>query len=144
MANNSFKSFRADDRSFFALIKKDIHQQVIAAGFDEVRAGKIDIVVSELTSNLGKYANTGRILAGMGNDDNGDYFEVISLDDGPGIPDLSRVLSDGYSSTGTLGHGLGSVRRLSDQSDLYSVKGWGTIVTSRVYKNEIERRVRKK
>lgn len=108
------------------------------AGFDETRAGKVDIIVAELTSNLGKYADGGRILAGTGKDATGDYFEIVSLDNGPGIADPGRVLSDGYSSTGTLGHGLGSIRRLSDRSDLYSLRGWGTILTARVYKNEPE------
>jgi anti-sigma regulatory factor (Ser/Thr protein kinase) len=137
MVRKHYRNFRADDRSFFSLIKKDIHQIIVGAGFDESRAGKVDIIVSELTSNLSKYADGGRIMAGMNSDANGAYLEVISLDDGPGIPDMSRVMSDGYSSTGTLGHGLGSIRRLSDQSDLYSLRGWGTIVTARVYKNEL-------
>jgi anti-sigma regulatory factor (Ser/Thr protein kinase) len=140
MVKTHYRNFRAEDRSFFSLIKKDIHQIVVSAGFDENRAGKVDIIVSELTSNLGKHADGGRILAGMSSDANGEYFEVVSLDDGPGIADLSRVLSDGYSSTGTLGHGLGSVRRLSDHSDLYSLKGWGTIVTARIYKIEPQHR----
>lgn len=136
MVKMHYKSFRADDRSFFSLIKKEIHQLVINANFDQARAGKIDIVVSELTSNLGKYADGGRILAGMNSDANGEYFEIIGLDDGPGIADVGRMLSDGFSTTGTLGHGLGSIRRLSDQSDLYSLKGWGTIVTARIYKTD--------
>jgi anti-sigma regulatory factor (Ser/Thr protein kinase) len=137
MVNRHYKSFRADDRSFFSLIKKDIHQQVVAAEFDGVRAGKIDIVIAEITSNLGKYANGGQILSGVGSDGYGEYFEVVCVDEGPGIPDLGRVLSDGYSSTGSLGHGLGSIKRLSDQFDLYSIRDWGTILVSRVYKDEL-------
>jgi anti-sigma regulatory factor (Ser/Thr protein kinase) len=136
MVKTHYRSFRADDRSFFSLIKKDIHQIIAGAGFDENRAGKVDLIISELTSNLGKYADGGRVLAGMNGDVNGEYFEVISLDDGPGIADLPRVLSDGYSSAGSLGHGLGSIRRLSDHSDLYSLRGWGTIVSARIYKTE--------
>lgn len=134
MAKRYYKSFRADDRSFFSLIKKEIHQLAATAGFDTLRIGKIDIIIAEITSNLSKYADGGKLLAGMGSDATGDYFEVIGLDDGPGIPDLGRVLSDGYSSTGSLGHGLGSIRRLSDQFDLYSMRDWGTILLSRVYK----------
>lgn len=140
MGKSSYKSYRADDRSFFSLIKKDIHQLVSAAGFDTVRIGKIDIIVAEITSNLSKYANGGKLLAGIGSDAYGEYFDVIGVDEGPGIPDLSRVLSDGYSSTGSLGHGLGSIRRLSDQFDLYSMKDWGTILLSRVYKHDLPRK----
>ena len=143
MVNRHYKSFRADDRSLFSLIKKDIHGQAIISGFDEVRAGKIDIIVAELTSNLSKYASGGQLLAGAGSDGYGEYFEVISVDTGPGIPDLPRVMSDGYSSTGSLGHGLGSIKRLSDQFDLYSMRDWGTILASRVYKQD-QLRIRKK
>ncbi|HXB93916.1 MAG TPA: hypothetical protein VNU70_02120 [Puia sp.] len=144
MVSRHYKSFRADDRSFFSLIKKDIHHQVAAASFDETRAGKIDIIVAELTSNLGKYANGGQLLAGQGSDALGEYFEIISVDKGPGIPDVSRVLSDGYSSIGSLGHGLGSIKRLSDQFDLYSVRDWGTLLVSRVYRNELSQNRKKK
>ena len=144
MVNRQYKMFRADDRSLFSLLKKDIHQQVIGCGFDETRAGKIDIVVAEMTSNLSKYATSGQLLAGSGSDANGEYFEVISIDNGPGIPDPTRVMSDGYSSTGSLGHGLGSIKRLSDQFDLYSMRDWGTILVSRVYKYDLARTRKKK
>lgn len=136
MVNTFYKNFRADDRSYFSLIKKDIHAAVALAGFEEVKLGKVDIVVSEITSNLSKYAKGGELLVGIGSDAGGPYVEIISLDDGPGIPDISRVLSDGYSSTATLGHGLGSIKRLSDQFDVYSIRDWGTILLSRVYKEE--------
>ncbi len=136
MVNTSYKSFRADDRSYFSLIKKDIHAAVSAAGFDEVKVGKVDIIISEITSNLNKYAKGGELLVGIGSDSGGVYIEIISLDDGPGIRDIGRVMSDGYSSTATLGHGLGSIRRLSDLFDVYSVNNWGTILLARVYKEE--------
>jgi hypothetical protein len=38
----------------------------------------------------------------------------VSVDGGPGIGDVARALEDGVSLEGSLGIGLGSVRRLSD------------------------------
>ncbi|HTI89249.1 MAG TPA: ATP-binding SpoIIE family protein phosphatase [Puia sp.] len=136
MVNTFYKSFRADDRSYFSLIKKDVHAAVSSAGFDEVKVGKVDIIVSEITSNLSKHAKGGELLVGIGNDPGGVYIEIISLDQGPGIPDIGRVMSDGYSSTTTLGHGLGSIKRLSDLFDVYSVRDWGTILVVRMYKED--------
>lgn len=136
MVNTFHKSFRADDRSYFSLVKKDVHAMAIGAGFDETKVGKVDIIVSEMTSNLAKHANGGELLVGVGKDDQGEFLEVISIDNGPGIQDVSRVLADGYSSTATLGHGLGSIKRLSDLFDLYSIRDWGTILVSRIYKND--------
>jgi anti-sigma regulatory factor (Ser/Thr protein kinase) len=143
MVSPNFKSFRADDRSYFALIKREIRHQLIAAGFDETKTGKVDLIVSEVTSNMAKYSNGAQLLACIGRDGAGDYFELVGLDEGPGIPDTKRVLVDGYSSTGSLGHGLGSIRRLSDLFDLYSVKDWGTILVSRVYKDDLPRNRKK-
>jgi anti-sigma regulatory factor (Ser/Thr protein kinase) len=143
MVNTFHKSLRADDRSYFSLIKKDIHALITTAGFEESKIGKVDIVVSEITSNLNKYASGGELLVGLGSDSEGNYIEIISLDAGPGITDIGRVLMDGYSSGSSLGHGLGSIKRLSDDFDLYSLKDWGTIVLSRIYGYELPR-VRKK
>jgi anti-sigma regulatory factor (Ser/Thr protein kinase) len=136
MVNTQHTIFRADDRSYFALIKKEVHSLATASGFDNVKVGKADIIISEITSNLSKYANGGEILTGLGEDQYGVYVEIVCVDNGPGIPDLGRVLSDGYSSTSTMGHGLGSVKRLSDVFDIFSLRGWGTIVFSRLYRDE--------
>jgi anti-sigma regulatory factor (Ser/Thr protein kinase) len=137
------KSYRADDRSYYALIKKDIHKQATDAGFDKTKVDAIDLVVSEMTSNLGKYAQGGELLVGLGTENDRKYIEIISLDDGPGIADLSKVLTDGYSSTNTLGHGLGSIKRFSDNFDIYSIRQWGTVVVSRIY-NESKPRAKRK
>ena len=48
---------------------------------------------------------------------------------------MGKVLEDHFSSSNTLGHGLGSIRRLSDVFDIYSAPGWGTISLVRVFKN---------
>jgi hypothetical protein len=45
----------------------------------------------------------------------------------------SRMMQDGVSTTNTMGHGLGSMKRLSDTFELYSLVGWGTIVLCRIY-----------
>jgi anti-sigma regulatory factor (Ser/Thr protein kinase) len=135
MVNATHRSFAADDRSYFSIIKKEIHKLAQECGIPEVRINEIDIIVSELTSNLSKHTVGGEeILAGIGQDEQGPYIEIISIDNGPGVRDVEKVMADGYSSASTLGHGLGSIKRLSDTFDIYSQSGWGTIVLSRVYK----------
>jgi hypothetical protein len=47
------------------------------------------------------------------------------------------------STTNTLGHGLGSIKRLSDIFQIYSLKDWGTILLSRVYMKERPRTLKK-
>ncbi|MEV6717419.1 ATP-binding protein [Lentzea sp. NPDC051208] len=50
-------------------------------------------------------------------------------DEGPGIPDLSLALADGWSSGSGLGLGLSGARRLVDQFELDTEVGRGTVVT---------------
>jgi serine phosphatase RsbU (regulator of sigma subunit) len=62
----------------------------------------------------------------------GPGIEIIALDRGPGMTDIQRCMADGYSGGGTGGTGLGAVRRLSTEFDIYSQPSVGTVVVSRV------------
>jgi anti-sigma regulatory factor (Ser/Thr protein kinase) len=121
------------DRSYVAGAKKEVHRLAVQAGFGQKRVDEIDILVSEMSTNLVKHATDGEILAGIVLDRHGRALELIGIDNGPGISDPDRMMQDGVSTTGTLGHGLGAIRRLSDHFEIYSQKGWGTILLSRVY-----------
>jgi anti-sigma regulatory factor (Ser/Thr protein kinase) len=124
-----FTSYIVEDRSHVAIVKREIHTRAVQAGFPKARVGEIDIVVSELTSNLVKYAGGGELLYRVttcGPDN--PSLEVLCLDNGPGMSDPARMLKDGVSTSNTLGQGLGAMQRLSDSFELYSLKGWGTIV----------------
>jgi anti-sigma regulatory factor (Ser/Thr protein kinase) len=133
MVNPSHISFTANDRSYLAIVKKEIHQLAVQAGLGQKKINEIDILVSELGSNLIKHASGGEILAGILPAGEGGGLELISIDNGPGIPDLVRMMKDGASTTQTLGHGLGSIRRFSNHFEVYSQKNWGTILLSRIY-----------
>lgn len=133
MVDATHISFAASDRSYFSLLKKEIHKRSAEAGIDPGRVNQIDLIVAEMTSNLFKYADDGEILFGIFNNGGKNYIELISIDHGPGIANPAKMMLDGVSTSNTMGHGLGSIKRLSDVFDLYSQPGWGTIVLSRVY-----------
>lgn len=133
MVSTTHISLLVSDRSYVAGAKKEIHRLVVQAGFGQNNIGEIDILVSELGSNLVKHATDGEILAGIVSDRQGTALELIGIDNGPGIPEVERMMRDGVSTTGTLGQGLGAIRRLSDHFEMYSLKDWGTVLLSRVY-----------
>lgn len=135
MVDATHISFDATDRSYYALIKKEVHNLALTAEFSEKKIAELDIIVAELTSNLHKYADNGELLIGHLKDGEQEYIELISIDNGPGMNDIPRMMRDGFSTTNTMGHGLGSIKRLSDQFDIFSAKGWGTLLVSRVYKS---------
>ena len=90
------------------------------------------IVATELASNLWKHAKRGELhiapLSGRGEPG----VELLSIDRGPGISNLFDSFTDGHSTAGTAGTGLGAVRRLSDEFDIFSQPGKGTVLVSQI------------
>jgi serine/threonine-protein kinase RsbT len=54
---------------------------------------------------------------------------MVFRDQGPGIPDVPRVLAGGYSTAKSLGLGLSGSKRLVDEFAIDTVPGKGTVVT---------------
>jgi len=137
MDNAPHVRFLATDRSFLAYLKKGISQIAFQIGFPVQRLNEIDLIVAEMGSNLIKHAGGGEILVRHFQTTDNAGIELISIDNGPGMVDPGRMMQDGISTAGTLGHGLGSINRLADFTQLYSLRGWGTIVLARIYKKPL-------
>jgi anti-sigma regulatory factor (Ser/Thr protein kinase) len=96
-------------------------------GYDETRAGRVAIVVTELAQNLLRHGGGGEILAGL--DPHCPLgIEILALDRGPGMADVAACLRDGYSTGGTPGNGLGAINRLARQVLFHSVPNSGTAI----------------
>ena len=101
-------------------------------GFDDVAGGRLAIVVSEAATNLLKHAGGGDIVLSETAAGDRRGIQMVAIDNGRGISDLSRSLADGFSTAGTAGTGLGAIRRASADFDVYSTER-GTVVTATVY-----------
>lgn len=126
-------NFDFKDRSFLPIIKKDAARLGQAAGLIPRRLAEMDIILSEIATNLTKHAGGGEIIIRFLEEPAQSGIEILSIDSGPGMTDPGKMLEDGVSTTGTLGQGLGAIRRLSDQFQLYSSPGWGTVLLSRIF-----------
>lgn len=102
-------------------------------GFKETERGKIGIVVTEIASNLVQHAQSGVLLLRAIEQQSNIGIEILGLDKGPGIVDVDECLQDGFSTAGTLGNGLGAIRRLSDLFEIYSVVQQGTAILSHLW-----------
>jgi anti-sigma regulatory factor (Ser/Thr protein kinase) len=104
-------------------------------GFSEERAGQAALIASELGTNLAKHAREGELLVRPLTSADGERtgIEVLSLDKGPGMPEEAVARRDGYSTAGTLGHGLGAIQRQADQLDLYTHAS-GTAIAARIWR----------
>src|SRR5690606_26722714 len=99
--DNTFTSYKMDDRSYVSYIKREIHNRVARARFSAHKTGQIDIIVSELTSNIIKHAGGGELLVRISANEGSPVVELISIDNGPGMTDTARMLKDGVSTTYT-------------------------------------------
>lgn len=88
----------------------------------------VGTVVSELGTNILKYAGHGVVRVLCLELDGRHGVRVVAEDQGPGIGDLEAALKDGFSTGGTLGLGLPAVRRLTDTLNITSLPGGGTRV----------------
>ena len=102
--------------------------------FDENRCGAIGIAATEMASNLVKHAGRGSILLEAILDNGYSALRMMAVDRGPGITDLGLAIRDGHSTAGTLGSGLGAIRRLSDVFEVYSGPNLGTVIRADFWK----------
>ncbi|HTV90767.1 MAG TPA: ATP-binding protein, partial [Stellaceae bacterium] len=100
-------------------------------GFDEEKTGRVALIATELATNLIRHASEGELVVSRFSDSDGQGVELLALDRGPGIPDVQRALSDGYSTSGTLGGGLGAMGRSADRFALFTRPHLGTAVLAR-------------
>ncbi|WP_024874981.1 ATP-binding protein [Saccharomonospora piscinae] len=99
------------------------------AGMPAARVERVALATSELATNLVKYATGGLLLVVP----HEGVLDVIATDRGPGMAHVTDSMRDGFSTTGTLGIGLGGIRRNADEFDIYSRYGEGTTVLARWY-----------
>lgn len=136
MALNVTAAYAVHDTSQIAGPRRAALDLAGRSGFSEERAGKVALVVTELATNLTKHATDGELLfRPLRNTDGATNLrgiEILALDRGPGIRDLTTAREDGYSTAGSLGHGLGSIDRQSDFFQIYSQPS-GTVALARLW-----------
>lgn len=103
-----------------------------AAGFRSDGVYRAGLVATELATNLVKHATGGELLVRRAGEAAAPEIEIVAIDRGPGMADPGRALADGHSTAGSPGTGLGAVRRLSEEFDLYSQPDRGTVVVARL------------
>jgi anti-sigma regulatory factor (Ser/Thr protein kinase) len=111
-------------------------------GLNEKKSGETAIVITEAARNAVVYGGGGQLVLSGIKSKHETRMEILALDRGPGIADLSRALQDGYSTGGTPGTGLGAIKRMAEVFDVFS-NAKGTAIFARIEQPESELRLRK-
>lgn len=130
ICGNLHTAFPIGDASRVGEVRRHAAMLAHDCGLDDVEAGRLALVVTELATNLLRHARNGRLL--LSARPARSEVEVIAIDEGPGIPDVERSMGDGFSTGGTPGTGLGAVRRLAQHFDLHTSVPGGTVVVARI------------
>jgi len=97
--------------------------------FSLVDQTKLVTAASELARNTVVYGLGGIMRVEQVSNRGKPGIRLTFEDEGPGIPDVERALSDGYTSGSGMGLGLGGARRLCNEFSIESTPGKGTRVT---------------
>jgi anti-sigma regulatory factor (Ser/Thr protein kinase) len=128
------------DASRVAEIRRSAAALAQAEGFTGLAVEEVAIIATEIATNLLKHAIGGEVhistLSAAG--ENG--VEVLSIDRGPGMANVHACMTDGYSTSGTQGTGMGAISRLADVFDAFSQVSRGTVLVARKYLPPKQRR----
>lgn len=128
----SASAVRVDDRSAIGEVRRAAVAAAKHLGLEEQEAGRAGIVATELAGNILKHGGGGWCFVAPSDLDGRPCVLIVAADRGGGIADPGLVMTDGYSTAGTPGTGLGAVRRLSLSFDLYSRADEGVVIAARV------------
>ncbi len=108
----------------------DIKRQLRQLGVGSATLRRIAVAAYEMELNIIIHSLGGSMTLVVDNDG----IKLSSRDEGPGIPDVSKAMSEGFSTADEVARGLGfgagmglpNMRRNADQFEIESVMGQGT------------------
>jgi len=120
-----------EDSSQIGYARRTAQKLAEKIGFDATDAGRVALVATELASNVLKHATRGELHLRTLPFKNAHGIEMLAVDRAQGF-DLHACLTDGFSTGGTQGIGLGAVSRQTDVFDVYA-DSRGAVLLARLY-----------
>jgi len=109
-------------------VRQAVRGRAVAAGFTLVDQTKIVTAASEIARNTVDYGGGGTLRIEVLRSGARRGVRLTFTDQGPGIPDLAKAMTDGYTSGNGLGLGMSGAKRLSNEFEVQSSPGQGTVV----------------
>lgn len=113
------------------IVRQKVRNYALKLGLGIIDQTKVVTAASELARNTLDYGGGGRLeLSTLKNDFSRMGIRLMFEDEGPGIEDIEKALTDGYTTGGGLGMGLSGSKRLMSEFQIESQLGKGTRVTA--------------
>jgi len=111
------------------LARQQVRRLTQEIGFGIVDQTKMVTAASELARNTLIYGRGGEMRWEILEAPPRKGLRLHFVDNGPGIPDLARAMTDGWTSGSGMGLGLSGAKRLVNEFNIDSTVGAGTRVT---------------
>jgi serine/threonine-protein kinase RsbT len=109
-------------------VRQRVRALAVESGFSLVDQTKIVTAASELARNTVVHGGGGTAEIEMLAEGGRRGLRLTFRDHGPGIADVEAAMRNGFTTGGGLGLGLGGARRLSNEFEIQSRPGEGTVV----------------
>jgi serine/threonine-protein kinase RsbT len=109
-------------------VRQRVRAAAVESGFPLVDQTKVVTAASELARNTVVHGHGGIVELEVLVEGPRRGIRLTFTDHGPGIADIEQAMKDGYTSGGGLGLGLGGAKRLSNEFEIRSRPGEGTVV----------------
>jgi serine/threonine-protein kinase RsbT len=116
-------------------VRQVVRSWSLSLGLGLVDLTKLVTAASEIARNTVEYGGGGTLQIEELRDGLRLGMRLVFEDQGPGIPDIERAMTDGYSTGTGMGLGLGGTKRLVDEFEISSTQGEGTRVAITKWKS---------
>jgi serine/threonine-protein kinase RsbT len=116
-------------------VRQVVRSWSISLGLGLVDLTKLVTAASEIARNTVEYGGGCTLQIEELRDGLRQGVRLVFEDQGPGIADIDRAMTDGYTTGTGMGLGLGGTKRLVDEFDIASTPGAGTRVSITKWKN---------
>lgn len=116
-------------------LRNRVKEAAVKIGMSLVNQTKLITGASELVRNMLKYAKGGIVKIEILSTSRDKGIRLIFEDKGPGIPDIKKAMTDGFTTGKSMGLGLPGTKRLMSEFDIKTEIGKGTMVTVVKWKN---------
>lgn len=109
--------------------RQTVRNYLRAKGFSSIDETRLVTAASELSRNVVDHGGGGTMSLEVLEEGERTGIRLTFEDRGPGILDIDLAMTDGFSTRGGLGLGLGGAKRLVNEFAIHSEPGVGTRVT---------------
>ncbi len=110
-------------------LRQLVRRYAVELGFNVLNQTKIVTAASELGRNTLIHGLGGHLRIEIRQKGSQQGLCLTFEDRGPGIKDIEKALTDGFTTGKGMGLGLGGAKRLMNEFDISPREGGGTIIT---------------